>query len=300
MNNNNVPMYVSFGFDDNSIAKSLNWASELLKKYGSCTFLLSSKFITEEGVREEWLNLVTSGHEMGNHTHSHDFGVNFSESKWQNEIEKCENILTAPYPEGIGLDRNKLYGFRAPYLDYNPSTFKVLKQNGYLYDCSTQDGWNTKFDGSNYKWPSQDNGLWILPCYPFIIPPDNMCERYGVKPGFRKSKVEINQEFESYNVDDGKITGLDYNLLVSFQMNKQEFLATLKYTFDQRYYGNRCPMLIGAHSDFYDDSFTMAKNITPKEMREVLEEFLEYVSSFSYVQISSYKKVIDYLKEELQ
>ncbi|MBN2618756.1 MAG: hypothetical protein JXR64_10655, partial [Spirochaetales bacterium] len=166
---------------------------------------------------------------------------------------------------------------------------------GFLYDCSTEEGWDSIFDGSNFNWPVKEDDLWIMPCYPVIIPPDDMCHKYGLEVGTRKSKVGIGPDDEPFDENDGKITGLDYNMLCSYKMNKAEFLATLKYTFDLRLKGNRCPMLFGAHSDFYDDSSTLMENITPKEMREAVEEFLAYASSFDNVYIASYKKVIDYL-----
>ncbi len=289
------PMFVSFGFDDNGVAKSLSWASKLFKEYGSASFYLSTHFITLDGVKDEWRQLILNGHEVGNHTHSHKYGDEYSELQWEHEISKCTEILIKPYPTGIGLDKKDLLGFRTPYLAFNDNTFKVVKKLGFIYDCSREEGWSEESDGKNFIWPNKIDEIWNMPCYPVIIPPDDLCEKYGVEPGFRKSKVGIGPDDEPYSEEDGKITGLDYNMLVSYKMNKKEFLATLKYTFDLRMEGNRCPMLFGAHSDFYDESFDLAPNITPKEMREVVTGFLEYVSSFEVSEIVSYKKVIDYL-----
>jgi len=285
-----IPMFVSFGFDDNGIQESLKWASDLFAEYGSASFFLSSHFIDNPGIRDEWARLIKNGHEVGNHTHNHSYGGDFLEDDWREEITKCNRVLR----KDIGL--SKVYGFRAPYLGYNSNTFKVVKDLGFLYDCSTEEGWDSEFDGTNFPWPKKVDGLWYMPCYPVILPPDDLCKKYGLKSKIRGSKVGVSPEDEPFDDSDGKITGLDYNMLVSFKMNKDEYLATLKYTFDLRIHGNRCPMLVGAHSDFYHNSFDLAPNITPMEMREVLTEFLDYVSSFDSVKVVSYNRVIEYLE----
>lgn len=262
---------------------------------------------------KEWRNAVLAGHEAGNHTHSHKSGLEYSEEDWIEEISKCNGLLTGH--NGIGLKENDIKGFRTPFLEFNNKTFRAVKRAGFEYDCSIEEGWQDDQDGTNFNWPYTLNhgspgytfcndgeklepveGLWEMPCYPVIIPPDELCEKYGVKPGFRKSKVGVGPDDEPYNPEDGKITGLDYNMYVSFKMTKAEFLATMKYTFDLRMAGNRCPFLFGAHSDFYSPWFNMAENATPEEMREGVEEFLDYVLSFNEVRVISNEKVLEWIK----
>ncbi len=308
----NKPMFVSFGFDDNGISGvyppndkgGVKWASELFKQYGSASFFLASHFITDEVpdsepsklVIEQWKKLIDNGHDVGNHTHSHSYGDEFTSNQWEDEILKCEKLLISAYPVGIGHQKENLIGFRTPYLAVNDNTIPVVQKLGYKYDCSLEEGWESKDDGTNFKWPYKIDELWEMPCYPVIIPPDALCEKYGVKPGFRASKEGIGPDDEPFDQVDGKITGLDYNMVVSFQMNKQEFLATLKYTFDLRINGNRCPMLFGAHSDFYAPWFNLGPNITPEEMRDAVKEFLDYVKTFKDVEIVSFRDVINWME----
>lgn len=330
-----VPMFVSFGFDDNGksgVVKpddkgGVKWVADLFSSKNnrisetkcSATLYLASHFIddSEEGnepgqsLKKQWQRASEMGHEIGNHTHSHSFGGSFSKEDWLKEINRCNDIL----PEITGEKRVR--GFRTPYLDFNKNTFNAVKEAGFEYDCSIEEGWQKDHDGTNFIWPytldegspgytfsnNGDNldpvpGLWEMPCYPVIIPPDELCEKYGAEPGIRASKVGIGPDDEPYNPEDGKITGLDYNMFVSFKMNKKEFLATMKYTFDLRLKGNRCPFLFGAHSDFYAPWFNLAPNITPKEMREAVEEFLDYVLSFDMVEVVSTDKVLDWIKKQ--
>ncbi|MGL1892818.1 MAG: polysaccharide deacetylase family protein [Spirochaetaceae bacterium] len=310
---NNKPMFVSFGFDDNGFSGvsapndvgGVKWASELFKKYGSASFFLATHFITGEVpdsepaelVLEQWECLLKNGHDVGNHTHSHSYGTDYSPEQWEAEILKCENLLTSAPPVGIGHKKENLIGFRTPYLAENRHTLPTVEKLGYRYDCSLEEGWDSEFDGTNFEWPSKIGKMWEMPCYPVIIPPDELCEKYGVEKGFRASKDGIGPDDEPFDVEDGKITGLDYNMLVSFKMNKKEFLATLKYTFDLRINGNRCPMLIGAHTDFYVPCFDLAPNINAKEMRDVIEEFLAYVKTFKDVQIISFRDVISWMEK---
>ena len=72
---------------------------------------------------------------------------------------------------------------------------------------------------------------------------------YGVPAGLRTKLQGIKSYFDPAS---GKITGLDYNLWVEFTMTKDEVVATLKYTLDQRLKGNRAPMIFGRERRFTD------------------------------------------------
>ena len=59
--------------------------------------------------------------------------------------------------------------------------------------------------------------------------------------------------------------------------NKEEHLENLKHSLDQRLRGNRAPLLISAHSQFYAAQpvgrVFKPPNITSQEMRQVLRSF---------------------------
>jgi hypothetical protein len=99
-----------------------------------------------------------------------------------------------------------------------------------------------------------------------------------------------------FKEDSGKISGLDWNLLNEFEMTKEEFLATLKYTFDMRLQGNRCPFIFGAHSDMYSQKYKKVPNITVEERQQALIEFIDYILTFPDIRIISAKELIDWMK----
>jgi hypothetical protein len=121
-----------------------------------------------------------------------------------------------------------------------------------------------------------------------------------VEPGLR---ARLKQRQTWFDVDSGLITGFDYNLWAGtsvggFAMTKAEFVATLEYTLDQRLAGNRSPFLFGAHTDQYVASWNANAAGTPSEMdrRAAIEEFLDYAKTKQQVEITSYKRVLEYVR----
>lgn len=303
----------------------------------SASFYFTSGFIAggktshepTEQLKRAWHRAWINGIEAGNHTHLHNSGLKYSEETWLNEMETCNSWLMKPAPEeespegneetGAGVSKESITGFRTPFLEFNTKTFNAAKKAGFEYDCSMEEGWQKDNDGTNYLWPyTLHNGspgyefchpedpiepiedMWEMPCYPVIIPPDELCEKYGVKPGLRASKVGIGPDDEPYYEEEGKITGLDWNMFVSFQMTKEEFLATMKYTFDLRLKGNRAPLLFGAHSDLYCPNYTYPPKTTPQERREAVEEFLDYVLSHEEARVVSVQQALEWIKKPVE
>ena len=97
---------------------------------------------------------------------------------------------------GLGVDRGRLAGFRTPFLEYNDDTLKAVRQLGFLYDCSLEEGTQPDQDGGNFLWPyrldhgSPGNtpligphpGLWEIPVYVFIVPPDERVRTLWRRP----------------------------------------------------------------------------------------------------------------------
>ena len=201
--------------------------------------------------------------------------------------------------------------------NYTNETFSALMEMGLRYDCSIEDGFQPDLDGANYFWPYTLNngspgheyfveehikdfdlknfpGLWELPVYPVIVPPDDKCSYYGINYSLRNKMKEIHEWF---NKENGKISGLDVNLWVGFEMTKKEFLATLKYSFDLHYNGNRAPFSFGAHSEIYATAYESAPNASCRERQKAIEEFIYYVMNKPGVRIVSANKVIDWCRD---
>ena len=279
-------------------------------------------------VKKSWRNAYDAGHEVGVHTHSHSHGSKFSSAEWDGEIQTCMDWLTKPYDpnenmpdanKGIGIPSAELHGFRTPFLEYNNAGLGSISGNGFRYDCSIEEGWQPEHDGTNFFWPftldggspghdvlvswelkepiSAHPGLWELPVHPVIVPPDSACAQYGIPTGLRAKLKGLHSWFDA---DGGKITGFDYNLWVLFKMTKDEVVATLKYTLDQRLAGNRAPFLFGTHTDYYSSKYTGAKASTPAERREAIEAFLDYALKKSEVRVVSSTKVLDWVRNPVK
>ena len=140
---------------------------------------------------------------------------------------------------------------------------------GFQYDCSIEEGHQDDQDGTNYLWPytldsgSPGNathpnltpiktwpaGVWEMPAYRVIVPPDAEAQKYGVPSGLRAKLMH--RARPGVAIGAGKITGLDYNLWYDYKLNKAEFVATRSTPLDQPARGNRAPMLFGMHSAIY-------------------------------------------------
>lgn len=351
-----APLFVALGWDDNGYSGlpggqgtgGMSWALQMAAErnnpvgsgnpftydgmpitmsfYFSTSYIATWHYESPALVKRAWRNAFIGGHEVGNHTHNHANGGQFSVTQWQEELDTCTDWLGKPFdPEeststpdnskGIGVPPAKIYGFRAPFLEYTNNTFSALRNRDFRYDCTIEDGYQADHDGTNYHWPyTLDNGssghdvlvawgvkepitghpgLWELPAHPVVVPPDDKCQEYGVPQGFRS---RIKAVLPWFDESTGKVTGLDYTLWIALELTKSEVLAILKYTLDLRIQGNHAPFMFGTHSDFYASSYAYAPNATLQERQEAIEEFVDYALSHDFVRVVSMKEVLDWVR----
>ena len=85
--------------------------------------------------RDELTRLAQSGHEIGNHSHTHPYDLaRLSESAIDGELRAAEHVLVEIAGGPIG-------GFRSPGYDLSPTLLRVLEQRGYRYDSSVFPSW---------------------------------------------------------------------------------------------------------------------------------------------------------------
>lgn len=235
--------------------------------------------------------VIADGHEVGVHSYDHadSLQTNVATNSiqvWTDEVEKGLSALET----GLGLTKSQLNTWRTPFLSYNDNLFTVLAQEGFLYDCTIEEGAEDGSDGTNFYWPyTLDNGspgntaeqswgppdapalvtshpgLWELPSDWFFVPPDSDCTKYGYDCpsdaggadaggtlGLRE-KLHALQDYFDPSVP--AISGLDWNLWIEFQMTPQEFIGTIEYSFDQHMKGNRAPFPLGIHADIYSPKY---------------------------------------------
>jgi hypothetical protein len=322
-----TPQFVGIGWDDNGDPEGVRWAL-CVHKQTAChaSFFVNSIYGSSDAVKQTWLEALADGHEIGNHTAGHLSSLSghpFTVEQWQAEIQACTDFLLS---SGV-MPAAELRGFRAPYLEYDDETLTAIQALGFQYDCSIEEGHEEGQDGSNYYWPytlghaspghtfrvqrtrpphsirelSAHPGLWELPVYALIAPPDERCAEYGIAAGFRQRLERRQPVF--FTAKSGKIVGFDYNLWApvadeGLALTQPEFLAIVKYSFDQHYAGNRAPFLLGAHTAYYVDSWNQNAPGTPlaADRRAALEEFLAYVTSKPGVRVVSHGELLDWLR----
>jgi len=302
-----------------------------------CAAIYADTWMTESNtyIKRALHFLYADGNEIGNHTYHHNQADSaYAASDWQTELTMCNTVLTRPFDpneltyspdatKGVGENPDSIFGFRTPYLQYNNNLYPVLKSLGFTYDCSIEEGWQSDMDGTNYLWPytldqgSPGNeyewqngyplkhhldpvaGVWENPVYAYIAPPDNLCAQYGLSYSLR-SKIAAGLSW--FDTSSGKITGLDYNCVVPYNiggcnLTKEEYLAVLEYTLDQRLAGNRCPFNVGCHTNIYSshyDNNTTASVATGRQW--VLKSFIQYALSKPNVRIVTPKQLINWLR----
>jgi peptidoglycan/xylan/chitin deacetylase (PgdA/CDA1 family) len=75
--------------------------------------------------------LVEQGHEIGNHSFSHDCSLpRYGASEMESEIVRAEDAI-------IAATGQRPKGFRGPGFGWSPELLEILGRRGYLYDGST-------------------------------------------------------------------------------------------------------------------------------------------------------------------
>jgi len=263
-------------------------------------------------VRRAWREAFERGHEVGVHTHSHPHGRPFTVSQWEDEMSRSIEILTAPYDPGetsagLGVPRAALIGFRAPFIEPADNGMTAAARLGLTYDSSIEEGPGLGPHPGDFPWPyvldagipaqrppiGPHPGLWEIPLGNFAAPPDGACARYGLPAGLRASLAKRQDYFQ---VGNGEITGMDWNLWNQYEMTPAEFLATLKYTLDLHLEGNRSPLTVGFHGELY--TIVAGGKTAPdliRSRRAAVEAFLAYALSKPEVRLVDHKELLDWL-----
>jgi hypothetical protein len=286
--------------------------------YGETNYIAEWHQDSPSDVKRAWRAAYEAGHELGMHTHTHAHGGAFTADEWEAEIAPCLDWITREWVPsaisfeqcGIGVPPQEVIGFRTPFLEYNDALFDVLLAHGVRYDCSIEEGFGADEVPSDYRWPYQLDsgspanpavtahpGLWELPVYAYVVPPDEACTQYGVAPGLRDALAQRSAYFDP---TDGKITGLDYNLWIDLALTADEFYAVHAYTLDQRLAGSRAPFTLGLHTDLYHplawDSAAMTGS-TAEERMQALTDVFEYALSKPDVRIVSGAELLAWLED---
>jgi peptidoglycan/xylan/chitin deacetylase (PgdA/CDA1 family) len=334
-------MFVLFGSDDNYYADGVNWLvdtafSGKTNSDGSpaqITFFITSGgatsnsggvFVpgsvnqTEQQVLDSWKNAWAKGHQVGNHTWDHDksdstAGTSYTAAQWQAELDPAQQLLI----NQAGIPACEIDGWRFPYLAFDDPGFQTISGAGFKFDASVEFGYNwwqppgstsgfgpgSPDSGKHYWWPfTLDSGF----------PSDNSSgfdptetKGVGAHPGVWEFLVHTWNSPDPSNPSSVRtVTGLDYNMWQRIQTNPgqgYDFCGTLKYTFEQRYNGNRSPFNVGLHSTIYspdDPSQDTFFGNDASIRRAGLQCFIDYLFSgqFPDVRVVGFHKAIAWMR----
>jgi hypothetical protein len=296
----NVPMFIAIGWDDNGFVDGMDWALDYYqtkrnpKGNGNpCTFddlpARATFYITSQfALEEQWRRAYEEGHEIGNHTNSHDMTLqqNGDKNVWLGEMSTCNSYLH----DTVGVPADAIVGFRTPFLSHSEQTYEAIVETGFFYDCSIE----------HYKELATDAFIW-----PYTL--DNGRHANSTFNTTPNGKYAGLWEMPVYQIllDEGgnnAITGFDYNMWAQSKLSKEQALSAFKVTLAQRMKSNRAPLLIGAHTDYYsadnDDANNASTGASYQERREAIEEFIDFaLNEYPEVRVVSYLDVLHWMRE---
>ncbi|MBN1980490.1 MAG: polysaccharide deacetylase family protein [Chitinivibrionales bacterium] len=282
-----VPQFVSIGFDDNTCSTGVVWACNLLRdKKNKASSSNNPKTFDNAPVRVSfffigvWPNSTYSmaeqdGHEIANHTLTHHEAINDDEHfiplpSWENDIIWCNDTIKKFCPKSTCL------GFRTPRLEYEAATFSALTKLKFIYDCSVE------HTGSAPVWPyTLDDGADQSAKQRIPVPKT---------PGFWEIPVH----------DIGTTTGFDYNFFNAG--NVSSYASQLKSDLDKRYNGNRCPLIINAHTEYYSEEWPKENpnikwNSSIEQRRTALQGVIEYALGKPDVRFVRMIDIINWMRD---
>jgi hypothetical protein len=231
--------------------------------------------------------LYENGNEIANHTFSHNVSSMASTTAWESELVLLENFLI----EEVGIPREHITGFRAPWLATSDAMFHVLMDRGYTYDSSLME--QPFYDASlssgpdGYVWPhtldygaavscgffpgnecpsKQLSGLWTIPLYFMTDPRGTEAPADSVYYGAFDPGADLS---------GGPI------------LTGQKLYDLLWWNFEQRVQGNRAPFTLAFH----------ASQLQDEARRETLNRFMGDILQVEGVWAVTMNGLIEWLKD---
>lgn len=172
---------------------------------------------------------IADGHEIGSHVNGHFNGSTWTESEWKSEFDQFKTFLTQS--GALRLPGGLFYGYRAPELGRNPAMYKVLAEEGYLYDAS---GVRKPTD-----LPTRDaNGIWEL--------------ALGKIPYAHTSSSILSMDYNFYVKQSGA-RDVAKKGTPEWQKMYDDMLTSYRGYFDMNYNGPHAPVIIGHHFSTWND-----------------------------------------------
>ena len=116
-------------FDDGPHPEITAWVMDELKKHQiKATFFCVGENLKKH--TETAKQLLTQGHQIGNHTMHHIKGWKHKNGDYLKDVENCENEIRDIH-EQLDIKKRQPRLFRPPYGQIKPSQIKLLRTKGY-------------------------------------------------------------------------------------------------------------------------------------------------------------------------
>ena len=294
---NQLPLFIIVGSDDNTNAQAVTWMANVLsngtnrdgsRRYMSFYVNTSSGWASGNAVRNAVVAAYNQGHSIANHTHSHincrtggANGGRMTVQAIQSNMQSATDAMIA-----AGIPKAHQFGFRTPFLAYTDSTYIAMQRIGFMYDASINSSRNpgdANFPYTlNLPTTGRDDtsiggypGLWTIPITRVSIP---AADRPAL--GNRQN-----------------IAGLDWNMWADAGMDSGQTVRALMNTVQMSLDGNRAPVSLGFHSQFYFTASGISENpLTLARRRGLFEEFVRQASQLDNVFFVSADMVIRWMQ----
>ena len=191
------------------------------------TYFVTQQYSNPELIR----SLYDQGHEIANHTATHETGLQTDRGAWLQQMTALQDFLI--YEAGIPADQ--VAGFRAPYLASNEPMWEALDELGYLYDSSVTEKPNDPVVVSKgidaYVWPHTLDYGHGLTCGPESCPTTRVSGLWTIPMWVLYTEEGIQQAVMDPATSSDS---LFQNLLV--------------HNFQRHYQGNRAPLGLYLHA----------------------------------------------------
>ena len=254
----------------------------------------------------------------------------FSVQEWIDEIGGARSALIGD--GGLGAASSDIVGHRAPFLAYSDAMFAAMSQLGLTYDSSIPNCFGQGEDGRNCSWPhtlhepSRDAltmektygwapvgahpGLWEVSPTTLVVPDDSLSLKYGFRRGLRARIEGVRQRQGTlpyptvYDAATGRVSGLDYSLLVDLMVAPGEMLAIYKHTLDLHLAGNRAPFIVLSHAFLYAyEGEANAQNTATldvqRERWEAFTAFVRYANSKPEVRLRPVNEIVEWMQHPM-
>ncbi len=193
--------------------------------------------------RVGWVNRAyREGHEIGSHVNGHyQGGSKWTLEQWESEFKQFYGLFFGVFANngitsGFGPDStlespflfgsDEIIGYRAPFLETNPSMYQVMRDYRYRYDAS-------QVTVRQDYWPEKRDGIWNFPLSRVTL----------AGTGRRTISMDYNIYFSHSNAQED---------LANSDFYEKQTYETLKAYFENNYYGNRAPVHIGFHFESWN------------------------------------------------